>query len=258
MDTTVKTPSSPATPHRKSWAITANRWNYRLCRYWFLVFTIGFGVYVGLPFLAPLFMHWGWTVPGRGIYTLYSFLCHQLAERSFFFFGPKGMYSFADLQSAQVNVTNFLSLREFIGTQALGWKVAWSDRMVAMFTGIWLFSWMWWPLRNRMRPIPWWLLGLLILPLAIDGSTHFISDLAGIGQGFRDNNAWLASLTQNSLPPTFYAGDAFGSFNSFMRLWTGLLFAIGIVFFGFPYLNAYFTDMGTYLKAKFKIAGIPL
>ncbi len=63
-----------------------------------------------------------------------------------------------------------------------------------------------------------------------------ISDFAGIGQGFRDNNLWLASLTNYSLPSAFYAGDALGSFNSWMRLLTGLLAGVAIGWFVFPYM----------------------
>lgn len=34
---------------------------------------------------------------------------------------------------------------------------------------------------------------LLLLPMAVDGVTHMISDwTAGIGYGFRYHNAWLA------------------------------------------------------------------
>ncbi len=39
--------------------------------------------------------------------------------------------------------------------------------------------------------------------LAIDGGTHFLSDLeagANFGSGFRDANLWLAQLTNNVLP----------------------------------------------------------
>jgi hypothetical protein len=61
-----------------------------------------------------------------------------------------------------------------------------------------------------------------------------ISDLAGIGQGFRDNNQWLVGLTNNALPALFYAGDALGSFNSWMRLLTGILAGFGIVWFTLP------------------------
>src|SRR5215471_5378639 len=56
-------------------------------RHWFEVFLFFYGVWIFAPFLAPLFMHAGWTGVGRAIYLIYSFFCHQLPERSFFFFG---------------------------------------------------------------------------------------------------------------------------------------------------------------------------
>jgi uncharacterized membrane protein len=115
--------------------------------------------------------------------------------------------------------------------------VAWSDRMVSMFTSVLLFAWLWWPFRKRIKPLPWWGLILFLLPMFVDGSTHAIGDLAGIGQGFRDSNAWLANLTGNALSPGFYAGDGLGSFNSWMRLVTGILFGLGIGWFGFPWIE---------------------
>ena len=86
--------------------------------------------------------------------------------------------------------------------------------------------------------------------MAIDGTSHFISDLSGIGQGFRDNNVWLANLTGNALSSTFYAGDAWGSFNAWMRLLTGIFFGIGVVWFGFPYIDQVFTDTAQSLQNK--------
>jgi hypothetical protein len=65
------------------------------------------------------------------------------------------------------------------------------------------------------------------------GITHMVSDFAGIGEGFRDSNIWLATLTHHAYPATFYAGDALGSFNSWMRWFSGILFGAGIVWFGF-------------------------
>jgi hypothetical protein len=79
-----------------------------------------------------------------------------------------------------------LILRQFIGNPEMGWKVAWSDRMVSMFTSIWIFGLIWYPFRRRLPAFPLW--------------------------------AW-------------------GSFNSLMRLLTGIFFGLGIVWFGFPYLN---------------------
>ena len=77
---------------------------------------------------------------------------------------------------------------------------------------------------------------MLLIPIVLDGGSHAISDLAGMGRGFRDSNAWLASLTQHALPVSFYVGDALGSFNSWMRLLTGVLAGFGIAWLAFPYI----------------------
>ncbi|MCJ7825137.1 MAG: DUF2085 domain-containing protein, partial [Anaerolineales bacterium] len=147
-------------------------------------------------------------------------------------------------------------LRHFNGDPALGFKVAWSDRMVSAYTSIPLFALLWWPFRNRIRPIAFIGFVLLLLPMAIDGGTHIISDLAGIGQGFRDTNEWLFILTNHSLPSTFYVGDALGSFNSWMRLITGVLFGLGIVWFSFPYFQEAFEDSAKAFDAKFTRAEV--
>jgi uncharacterized membrane protein len=222
-----------------------------LSRYWILGFALLFGLYVWLPFTAPVMMHWGWTVPARAVYFVYSFFCHQLPERSFFLFGPQRMYSLAEVQAAWQKTINPVILRQFIGNPQMGWKVAWSDRMVSMYLSAFSLGLLWWPFRKRIRPLPWWGLLLFLLPMGIDGVTHFLSDLAGLGQGFRATNAWLAALTMNALPPTFYAGDALGSFNSWMRLLTGLLFGIGVVWFSFPYLDEAFSGQARLVAARF-------
>ena len=207
-----------------------------------MLFAISYGVFVGLPFLAPVFMQFGWRSAGNAIYSLYSLLCHQLPERSFFLFGPRFTYPLATIQAAWQNTNNLLVLRQFIGNSGMGWKVAWSDRMVALYSSIWLFGLIWWPVRRKIKPLPWWAFVLLITPMAVDGLTHLVSDLAGIGQGFRDSNAWLSMVTSGVFAPSFYAGDAWGSFNSVMRLMTGTLFGLGVVWFGFPYLDQAFSS----------------
>ncbi len=215
-------------------------------RYWILLFGLEFGVFVLLPFLAPMLMHIGWQSPANAIYFIYSFLCHQLPERSYFLFGSKVMVSLPEIQAAWQNSLDPMILRKFTGNAQLGWKVAWSDRMVSLYTSIWLFGLLWWPLRRRIKSLPWWGVMLLMLPMVIDGTSHVVSDLAGIGQGFRDSNAWLAFLTHNRFSLAFYAGDAWGSFNSWMRLLTGVLFGLGVVWFGFPHIHQAFTGYPQY------------
>lgn len=205
-----------------------------LAHHWLEMFFLGYGLWVWLPWLAPMLMHVGWDRAGRALYFIYSFFCHQLPERSFFLFGQKTMYSLTEIQSAWQNTLNPLILRKFIGNTEMGWKVAWSDRMISFYTSVWIFAVLWLPFRRKMKPLPWWGFALFLLPIALDGGTHAISDVAGIGQGFRDSNQWLGVLTNNTLPASFYGGDALGSFNSWMRLITGLLAGLAIVWLAFP------------------------
>lgn len=250
--------SASLPPEGRDHAITPNRWVYRFSRNWLLVFSLFYGLYVGLPFLSPVFMKMGWESAGRAIYLIYTFLCHQLPQRSLFFFGQKTMYGLAEIQAVWQDTSNLLILRQFVGNADMGWKMAWSDRMVSMYTSILVFAWLWYPLRRKIRPLPWWGFILLITPMALDGFTHMVSDLAGIGLGFRDSNEWLAILTNHVFSSTFYAGDALGSFNSWMRWITGILFGMGVVWFGFPYLDEAFTDMAATIKAKFQRAELTL
>jgi uncharacterized membrane protein len=201
-------------------------------------------LWVGLPWLAPILMRMGWEGPARAIYFIYSFQCHQLPQRSFFLFGAQSMYPLEHIQSISPDTLNPLILRQFIGNPEMGYKVAWSDRMVSAYTSITLTALLWWPIRKRSRPLP--ILGFILfaLPMVIDGGTHLLSDLSGLGQGFRYTNGWLASLTGNSFPSTFYLGNALGSFNSWMRLITGVLFGAGLAWFAFPVLNDTFSSMG--------------
>lgn len=210
---------------------------------WMVVFASVYGLFIALPFLAPVFMKIGWSGVGSSLYFIYSFLCHQLPERSYFLFGPKFTYSMPEIQSGLQNKTlDPMMLRMFVGNPEMGWKVAWSDRMVSMYSSIWVFGLLWYPFRRRLPHLPFWGLVLFLMPMALDGTTHLISDFAGIGLGFRDGNLWLALLTNNAFPSSFYAGDAWGSFNSIMRLLTGAFFGIGLVWFTFPHIDETFTD----------------
>ena len=213
-----------------------------LRRHWFLIAILFISIYAILPWLAPAFMSLGWTKAGNAIYLIYMTQCHQMPQRSFFLFGDKPMYSLPEVQSVWRGSTNPLVLRQFIGNSEMGWKVAWSDRMVFMYSSIILWGVLFfYPLRRKLKRLPWWGFVLLLMPMAIDGGTHFISNIAGgIGGGFRYSNLWLATLTGNAFPATFYVGDALGSYNSWMRFISGILFGLGVVWFIFPYLGPKF------------------
>jgi uncharacterized membrane protein len=254
----MSTTSTTMSPRKHEAVIIVDRLAYFFCRHWLTVVIILLGLYVGLPLLAPVLMQLGWKGAANVIYAIYATQCHQMPQRSFFLFGPKAMYSLAEVQAVWQHTNNPLILRQFVGNAQMGWKVAWSDRMVSLYGGIWLFAMLWSPLRRRVKPLPWWGFVLLAPPMVLDGGTHFISDLAGIGQGFRDSNVWLAALTGNVLPTSFYAGDAFGSFNSWMRILTGLLFGLGVVWLACPYLQQAFAEMEYNMEAKFERSGLSL
>ncbi len=181
-------------------------------------------------------MNWGWSGPANIIYQVYSFFCHQLPERSYFLFGPQFSYPLSTIQAVWMNTNNPSLLGRFIGSTEMGWKIAWSDRMISFYNGIWVFSLLWYAIRKRVTKLPIWGLILFLLPMALDGSTHLISDLAGHNEGFRATNQWLLNLTNDAFRTSFYQGDMLGSFNAWMRILTGVLAAIGLVWFAFPFL----------------------
>ncbi len=208
-----------------------------IARHWILLFVVVTGIWVIMPWMAPVFLQLGWDQAARAVYAFYSLQCHQMPQRSFFLFGGQPMYSLSAIQSVWQNTIDPLVLRQFTGNVELGYKVAWSDRMVSAYTSIPISAAVWWAFRRHIKPLSFAGMLALMAPMAIDGFSHMISDLAGIGQGFRFTNQWLAQLTAYSLPTTFYQGTELGSFNSWMRLITGVLFGAGLIWFTLPRLN---------------------
>lgn len=227
--------------------------NY-LMRHWLMMFIIIFGIFNILPFLAPVLMYTGWESGGNLVYTAYGPFCHQMAQRSFFLFGDQFMLNADELPVALTGQAGIdtLKLRNFRGSEITGWKVAWSDRMVYLYGSFWLAGIAYYLLSRRkpLQPIRFLIFILSIVPLALDGSTHFVSDFEGLTEGFRYTNDWLATLTAHALPASFYAGDAFGSFNSLMRLVSGVMLGFGTVFYAFPIIDRRVGEIKHYLHYK--------
>lgn len=232
--------------------LTVDRFVFDLARHWLLVVNVILGVLVLAPFAAPALMAIGATGIADAIYFVYSLLCHQLPQRSFFLFGPKVSYSLSEIGTVW-QYDNYLTLRQFIGNSALGWKVAWSDRMVAMYGSLWIGGILYAVFRNRLPRlslVAWVYLG--VLPMAVDGFSHLANDVvAGIsGTGFRDTNAWLQVLTGNIFPSVFYAGDTVGSFNNLARLVTGVLFGLMTIWFIYPIVETAMRDLEHQTRAQ--------
>ncbi len=236
--------------------LTIDRLALDVARHWLAYVNLLLGIFVIAAFLAPAFMAVGATGPADAIYFIYGILCHQLPERSFFLFGPKTSYSYAEIGRVYP-YDSFFTLRVFIGNAAMGWKVAWSDRMVSLYGSFWIGGLVYALLRRRLpplSPVAW--LFLAILPMGVDGLSHMVNDaVAGIsGTGFRDTNAWLQVLTGNLLPATFYAGDALGSFNNLARLVTGTLTGLTSVWLVYPIVDKAMKDMAQ--SAQLQLASL--
>ena len=247
--------STQVTGLTRTWVVWAQKRILGTSRHWLAYANLFWGTVFGLPWLAPILMRSGATGPAKGIYSLYSYLCHQLANRSFFLFGPRFMYSYTDLLPYAANANTYLGLRAFIGTPELGYKVAWSDRMVSLYGGLLLGGVLFALLRRWLKSPRWGLLLLMIVPIVLDGTTHVVSDWSGVGQGFRYSNAWLAYLTQNAFPASFYVGNGLGSLNSWMRLITGLSAGLGITWMLYPLLEDAFCETRRTLASRFGPAG---
>lgn len=193
-----------------------------LARHWLAVFNTLAGIFIVLPFLAPVFMHIGLTGLGHLIYMVYSPTCHQLPERSYFFFGPQVVYTLPQLEAAHA-VPGGLNLlqREFLrwpGSPELGYKVAFCERDAAIYGAIFLGGLIFVPIRDhyrgmgrRIRKLPFRVYALMLLPIAIDGLTQLF--------GLRESD-WL------------------------LRSITGGLFGFATVWLAYPYIQDAMGDVG--------------
>jgi uncharacterized membrane protein len=150
-------------------------------RHWLLLVNGGAILYAGLPWLSPLAKASGHPLIGELLFRIYTPLCHQLPERSFF---------------------------------VCGHQVGFCHRCVALYTSIVAAGLLFGLLRRRIRPISLKIGGLLLLPILIDGLTHMVDDLSGLG--FRGG------------------GDAIGTLNFWLRMITGALAGIVVLLAIYP------------------------
>jgi uncharacterized membrane protein len=121
--------------------VVLDRFILWISKHWLCLFNLTFGIYAGLPILAPLLMSLGQVRFANVIYFAYRFACHQMPSRSF-----------------------------FIGR----FQVAICQRDLALYGGACIAGVLFALVRKRLRPlpIPVWL--ILIAPLLVDGITQVL------------------------------------------------------------------------------------
>jgi uncharacterized membrane protein len=129
-----------------------------LTRHWLGLMNGVLLVITGLSLLAPYLEHAGHPIPGLLIQKAFRVLCHQKPERSFFIFG----HQMAVCSRCFAVYSSFLTVGLAFG--------AWRSLI-----------------KKRWEEIPLWSLGILILPMALDGVTQLV--------GLRESTQVLRTIT---------------------------------------------------------------
>jgi len=186
-----------------------------------LVLILVLFLYVFGALLAPVLMKKSRDLPAKIIYWIYSNFCHQFAHRSWFLFGKQSFYPMN--LSANKELINFDTAfgsheneidfsRSIIGNELFGFKMAFCQRDLAMYSSMALFGIFYLVTGRKIKRIPISLLVLFgLTPLGIDG----------VFQLFGSNNIAIPLIGFWESTPT-------------IRSITGILFGVFTGWFIFP------------------------
>jgi uncharacterized membrane protein len=152
-------------------------------QHWLLLTNGTVLLYGGLPWLSAILRAAGFQTLGLLLWLVYAPLCHQRADQSF---------------------------------ALAGYQLAFCQRETVLFSCLFLGGLVFWRVRHQVRPAPLWLGLALLLPLVLDGSSHLLDDLLGLG---------------------VRPGNQVGSLNYWLRVVTGALAAGGVLLAVYPRLD---------------------
>jgi uncharacterized membrane protein len=233
----------------KKWT-KADSFTYWFSRHWLGVFNALILIYFGLPILAPVLMKAGLDAPAGLIYHGYSFVCHQLAFRSFFLFGEQSAYPRAAAgvpgiltfqqatgMSEASTVDALYTARAFVGNPQVGYKIALCERDIAIYGSILLFGLFFAATKRRLPSLPWYFWILFgIVPIGLDGFSQLLSQPPLSLFPFREST------------PT-------------LRVLTGFLFGFCTAWFGYPLVEQTMAETqqimsDKWLRLQKKFAGV--
>ena len=142
-----------------------------LLNYWAHIITIALGILVFTALSVPFLSYFGLDVIAKPLFYALHFVCAQIPSHSFYIFGHQ-------LGMCERNFTIYSSM--FLGS------------LIFVLT------------KKRLPGIPWWVWILMILPMALDGTTQMF--------GLRESTWYL-------------------------RVLTGSLFGLGNVWFALPLMQ---------------------
>lgn len=230
-------------------------------KHWVVAIAILAGLYAGIPFAAPVAMHYGQTGIANVIYTVYGPpICHQMAFRTWFLFGDQIAYpralagltgqtfedyarrdpAFAKVDVDTLNPVLIYAAKDFRGNPDMGWKVALCERDVAIYGSITLFGLGFAFLRRLKVKVPylpfWAYLLITLVPIGLDGFSQMFANppFNGFGLSFYP--------IRESTP--------------FLRTLTGALFGLGNAWLAFPYIDDSMAETRILVETKLVRAGI--
>jgi uncharacterized membrane protein len=203
----------PVTGRTRDVVIFLDKLIFQSAKHWLFLANLAWGLYVGLPILAPILMLAGHTWLGYVIHNAYKVACHQIPWRSFFIGGPQMVYTYDELRTL---VGPALTLR-YIGNATIGYKVAICQRDVATYGTMLLAGLVFGLVRHQLKPLPIWTFILSLAPMGIDGITQLF--------GLRESN-WQ------------------------LRVITGALFGLASVWLAYPYLEEGMRDIRNEVNRK--------
>ena len=147
-----------------------------LMEYWAHMITIALGTLVSIAIAIPFLSYFGLDVIAKPLFYALHYVCAQIPSHSFYVFGHQ-------LGLCERNFTIYTAM--FLGS------------LVFVLT------------KKRLPGIPWWVWVLMILPMALDGTTQMF--------GLRESTWYL-------------------------RMITGTLFGLGNVWFALPLMQKSLLD----------------
>ena len=251
---------------QRTLVIAIDRFIYWLSKHWIGVFTVLAAIYVGLPILAPVLMNAGATRPARTIYTVYSPMCHQMASRSFFLFGEQPAYprqlagtELTPIEAYMDDIPAFAGVpkdpeawpaflmpaREFLGNDAMGYKMALCERDIAIYGFVLLGSLLYLILRRgvgvKVPALPIWAFIVVGMgPIALDGFSQLFSQYG------------VAAESLSFLNTIFPLRES----TPFLRTATGALFGFMLVWLAYPRIDDGMEATRKELGAKLRRAGV--
>ncbi|MEL7590143.1 MAG: DUF2085 domain-containing protein [Anaerolineaceae bacterium] len=198
-------------------------------------------VFLGFSALPPVLAANGNFGAANAGYKFYSFVCHQLAFRSYFIEGEQAVYP-RELAQIPKLITyeeftgqssgDIVFARGLIGDEVMGYKLALCQRDVAIYAGLGLFGLFFHFSGRKIKNLRWiyWLI-ISVIPIAIDGG----SQLPGLSAGWP---AWLPNRESTPL----------------LRTLTGGLFGLGTAWFVFPLMEESIRETRFSLERKLNIS----